>query len=72
MEIFKNFALKMAHRLSKVPAEHKRACLHGHYFTVLTSVAGDVGNDTGWVMDFFRGKRRLQTRSQPPSSSLSQ
>ena len=35
-----------------MPAEHKCARLHGHSFAVRISVAGDVHNDTGWVMDF--------------------
>ena len=52
MEIFKKFTFEKAHRLSNVPAEHKCARLHGHSFAVCISVAGDVGNDTGWVMGF--------------------
>ena len=35
-----------------MPAEHKCARLHEHSFAVRISVAGDVHNDTGWVMDF--------------------
>jgi len=52
MEIFKEFTFEAAHRLPNVPAEHKCARLHGHSFTVRISVAGEVGSETGWVMDF--------------------
>ena len=51
IEIFKKFTFEAAHRLSNVPAERKSARLHGHSFAVRISVAGDVGNDTGWVID---------------------
>ena len=52
MEIFKEFTFEAAHRLPNVPAEHKCARLHGHSFAVRISVAGEVGSETGWVMDF--------------------
>ena len=52
MEIFKEFTFEAAHRLLNVPAEHGCARLHGNSYAVRISVAGDVGNDTGWVMDF--------------------
>ena len=52
METFEEFTFEAAHRLSNVSAKHKCARLHGHSFAVRISVAGDVGNDTGYVMDF--------------------
>lgn len=52
MEIFKEFTFEAAHRLPNVPAEHMCARLHGHSFAVRISVAGEVGSETGWVMDF--------------------
>lgn len=52
MELFKEFSFEAAHRLPKVPAEHKCARLHGHSFAVKILVSGDVGAETGWVMDF--------------------
>ncbi len=33
-------------------AEHKCAPLHGHSLAARISVAGEVGSETGWVMDF--------------------
>lgn len=52
MEIFKEFTFEAAHHLPNVPAVHKCARLHGHSFAVRISVAGEVGSETGWVMDF--------------------
>ena len=52
MEIFKEFSFEAAHRLPNVAADHKCARLHGHSFQVRITVRGDVGTETGWVMDF--------------------
>jgi len=52
MEIFKEFTLEAAHRLPNVPPGHKCARLHGHSFRVTVCVSGDVGDVTGWVLDF--------------------
>ena len=52
MDIFKSFTLEAAHRLPNVPPGHKCARLHGHSFRVELHVSGEVGADTGWVMDF--------------------
>ncbi|MHB1700170.1 MAG: 6-carboxytetrahydropterin synthase QueD [Acidobacteriaceae bacterium] len=52
MEIFKEFTFEAAHRLPHVPEGHKCARLHGHSFHVAVHVAGEVGADSSWVMDF--------------------
>ena len=52
MEIFKEFSIEAAHRLPNVPQGHKCARLHGHSFQLRIVVAGPVGEDTGWVLDF--------------------
>lgn len=52
MQIFKEFTFEAAHKLPYVPAEHQCARLHGHSFAVRITVEGEVGSDTGWVMDF--------------------
>jgi 6-pyruvoyltetrahydropterin/6-carboxytetrahydropterin synthase len=52
MDIFKIFAIEAAHRLPNVPEGHKCARLHGHSFRIEIHVAGDLGEHTGWVMDF--------------------
>ena len=52
MDIFKIFTIEAAHRLPNVPEGHKCARLHGHSFRIEIHVAGDLGEHTGWVMDF--------------------
>jgi len=52
MEIFKEFTFEAAHRLPHVPAGHKCGRLHGHSFRCEVHVAGEVGRETGWVVDF--------------------
>lgn len=52
MEIYKEFTFEAAHRLPNVPEGHKCARLHGHSFAVRLYVSGDVGVESGWVMDF--------------------
>lgn len=52
MEIFKEFGFEAAHRLPNVAPDHKCARLHGHSFRVVVHVAGPVGDDSGWVLDF--------------------
>jgi 6-pyruvoyltetrahydropterin/6-carboxytetrahydropterin synthase len=52
MEIFKEFTFEAAHRLPNVPTDHKCARLHGHSYRVEIQVAGEVGEISGWIMDF--------------------
>ncbi len=52
MKIFKEFSFEAAHRLPNVEVDHKCYGLHGHSFAVKISVQGEVGTDSGWVMDF--------------------
>jgi 6-pyruvoyltetrahydropterin/6-carboxytetrahydropterin synthase len=51
-EIFKEFSFEAAHRLPFVPPDHKCARLHGHSFRVEIHVSGEIGERTGWIMDF--------------------
>jgi 6-pyruvoyltetrahydropterin/6-carboxytetrahydropterin synthase len=60
MEIFKEFTIEAAHRLPNVPEGHKCSRLHGHSFKIEIYVSGDVGEDSGWVMDFADIKRVFQ------------
>lgn len=50
--IHKVFHLETAHWLPNVPAEHKCRRMQGHSFKVEIHVAGAVGEDSGWIMDF--------------------
>lgn len=52
MEIYKSFTFEAAHFLPNVPDDHKCRRLHGHSFEVTVFVAGDIDDDSGWVMDF--------------------
>ena len=60
MQIFKEFSFEAAHRLPNVPPGHKCARLHGHTFYVRIQVEGDVGEHSGWVMDFYDIKQAFQ------------
>ena len=52
MEIYKEFGFESAHRLPNLPEDHKCSRLHGHSFRVRVHVEGELGAETGWVMDF--------------------
>jgi len=52
MELFREFRFEAAHLLPRVEAGHKCARLHGHSYRVTVHVVGEVGPETGWVMDF--------------------
>lgn len=60
MELFKIFQIEAAHWLPNVPAEHKCRRLHGHSFRIEVHVSGEVGEESGWVMDFADLKRAFQ------------
>jgi 6-pyruvoyltetrahydropterin/6-carboxytetrahydropterin synthase len=52
VEIFKEFTFEAAHRLPNVPAGHKCGRLHGHSYRVAIHVRGEVGEQSGWILDF--------------------
>jgi 6-pyruvoyltetrahydropterin/6-carboxytetrahydropterin synthase len=52
MLIHTAFRFEAAHRLPNVPQGHKCSRLHGHSFRVTVWVEGEVGEASGWVMDF--------------------
>lgn len=60
MEIFREFTFEAAHRLPNVREGHKCARLHGHSYRVEVHVRGEVGSETGWVMDFGDLKAAFQ------------
>ena len=51
-EIFREFTFEAAHRLPNVPEGHKCARLHGHSYRIEVRVEGEVGDRSGWVIDF--------------------
>ena len=60
MEIYKEFSFEAAHLLPNVPEGHKCARLHGHSFYVCIYVSGNVGDHSGWVMDFGDLKKAFE------------
>jgi len=52
MEIYKKFSIEAAHRLPHVPPNHKCGRLHGHSFQLTLYVCGEIGMQSGWVIDF--------------------
>ncbi|MCB9728467.1 MAG: 6-carboxytetrahydropterin synthase QueD [Deltaproteobacteria bacterium] len=58
--IIRTFTFEAAHRLPNVPPEHKCARLHGHSFSVELSVEGNIGAESGWVLDFAEVKQAWQ------------
>jgi 6-pyruvoyltetrahydropterin/6-carboxytetrahydropterin synthase len=52
MDVFREFTFEAAHRLPRLPPEHKCARLHGHSYRVEIHVRGPIHPDTGWVVDF--------------------
>ena len=60
MDVFRVFQIEAAHFLPNVPEDHKCRRLHGHSFRIEVHVSGEVGEDSGWVMDFADLKRAFQ------------
>lgn len=52
IDLVKEFRFEAAHRLPRVPADHKCARLHGHSFRIEVHISGPINPETGWLMDF--------------------
>jgi len=52
VELTKEFRFEAAHRLPKVPPDHKCARMHGHSFRIEVVVAGEIDPDLGWLVDY--------------------
>ena len=52
MTIFLEDSFDAAHWLPNVPDGHKCKRLHGHTYRVRLEVTGEVGAESGWVMDY--------------------
>lgn len=52
VELTKEFRFEAAHRLPRVPADHKCHRLHGHSYRIEVTVAGEVDEATGWLVDY--------------------
>ena len=52
LELVHTFGFEAAHLLPHVPEGHKCRRLHGHSFVVEVTIAGKVGEESGWVIDY--------------------
>ncbi|HUP44654.1 MAG TPA: 6-carboxytetrahydropterin synthase QueD [Thermoanaerobaculia bacterium] len=57
VELVKDFRFEAAHYLPNVAEGHKCRRIHGHSFRGEVAVRGQVGERSGWVMDFADLKR---------------
>lgn len=60
VELYKIFTIEAAHHLPRAPEGHKCRRLHGHSFRIELRVAGEVDQDSGWVMDFAELTRAFE------------
>ena len=60
MEIFREFRIEAAHRLPRMPEDHKCFRLHGHSFRIELWVEGEPDDQTGMLVDFFDLDRAFQ------------
>lgn len=52
IELRHEFTFEAAHRLPKVPDDHKCARLHGHSFRAEITVRGPIDEAQGWLLDY--------------------
>ena len=52
VRLVKSFTFEAAHRLPRLPPEHKCFRLHGHSFRADVHLEGPVDPETGWLVDF--------------------
>lgn len=52
VRLVKSVGFEAAHRLPRVPADHKCSRMHGHSFKVELAVVGAVDPEAGWLIDY--------------------
>ena len=52
VELTREYRFEAAHRLPRVPEDHKCFRMHGHSFVVEVTVAGEMDEAKGWLIDF--------------------
>jgi 6-pyruvoyltetrahydropterin/6-carboxytetrahydropterin synthase len=52
MRIFIEDTFDAAHWLPNVPVDHKCHNLHGHTYHVRIEIEGEIGEATGWIVDY--------------------
>jgi len=48
----RSFRIEAARRLPALPSGHPCSRVHGHSFVIELEVEGEVGADTGWLIDY--------------------
>jgi queuosine biosynthesis protein QueD len=54
VELTQEFTFEAAHRLPKVPPDHRCFRMHGHSWRIEVGVTGEVDPALGWFVDFDR------------------
>lgn len=52
MTVFIEDSFDAAHWLPNVPEGHKCGRMHGHTYRIRLEATGDIGVETGWVIDY--------------------
>ena len=52
VELTREYRFEAAHRLPHVPPDHKCHRMHGHSFVIEVTVAGEMDEAKGWLVDF--------------------
>ena len=52
VELTQTYDFEAAHRLPKLPPEHKCFQMHGHSYRIEVCVAGELDERMGWLRDF--------------------
>jgi 6-pyruvoyltetrahydropterin/6-carboxytetrahydropterin synthase len=52
IELHREYRFEAAHRLPRLPADHKCHRLHGHSFRFEVMLTGEVDETTGFLIDF--------------------
>lgn len=52
ISLIRTFQFEAAHRLPRLPSDHKCFRLHGHSFRVEIKVTGPVDEEQGWFVDY--------------------
>jgi 6-pyruvoyltetrahydropterin/6-carboxytetrahydropterin synthase len=51
-ELVRDYRFEAAHFLPRVPDNHKCRRVHGHSYHLTITIAGEVDDATGWLIDF--------------------
>ncbi len=52
MRVFIEDSFDSAHWLPNVPVGHKCREIHGHTYKIRLEIGGEVGAETGWIVDY--------------------